>query len=107
MPDDDTPDYKVGYKKPPLHTRFRKGQSGNPRGRQRAEELRHGQAAGPAVRLRAPAGVGAVQLLSGIHRNVLADGTIEMTETDAAPLLRAGWARVDPGDLSQSGGRLD
>jgi hypothetical protein len=27
MPDDD---YKVGYKKPPLHTRFQKGQSGNP-----------------------------------------------------------------------------
>ena len=30
MPDDD---YAVGYKKPPLHTRFKKGQSGNPRGR--------------------------------------------------------------------------
>jgi hypothetical protein len=26
-------EYKVGYKKPPLHTRFRKGRSGNPRGR--------------------------------------------------------------------------
>jgi hypothetical protein len=26
-------DYKVGPGKPPLHTRFRKGQSGNPRGR--------------------------------------------------------------------------
>jgi len=26
-------DYKVGKGKPPLHTRFRKGQSGNPRGR--------------------------------------------------------------------------
>ena len=33
MSDDDQPDYKVGYKKPPLHTRFQKGQSGNPRGR--------------------------------------------------------------------------
>jgi uncharacterized protein (UPF0216 family) len=33
MPDDEEPGYKVGYKKPPLHTRFRKGQSGNPRGR--------------------------------------------------------------------------
>jgi uncharacterized protein (UPF0216 family) len=33
MPDDEKPDYKVGYKKPPLHTRFQKGQSGNPRGR--------------------------------------------------------------------------
>ncbi len=27
------PEYAVGYKKPPLHTRFQKGQSGNPRGR--------------------------------------------------------------------------
>ena len=26
-------DYDVGYKKPPAHTRFRKGRSGNPRGR--------------------------------------------------------------------------
>ena len=35
MPDDAEKDYKVGYKKPPLHTRFKKGQSGNPRGRPR------------------------------------------------------------------------
>jgi antitoxin (DNA-binding transcriptional repressor) of toxin-antitoxin stability system len=28
-------DYRVGYGNPPLHTRFRKGQSGNPRGRPR------------------------------------------------------------------------
>jgi len=27
-------DYKVGPGKPPLHTRFKKGESGNPRGRQ-------------------------------------------------------------------------
>src|SRR5437764_11953166 len=26
-------DFKVGYGKPPRHTRFKKGQSGNPRGR--------------------------------------------------------------------------
>ena len=28
-------EYKVGYGKPPVHTRFRKGQSGNPGGRPR------------------------------------------------------------------------
>ena len=28
-------DYEVGYKKPPEHTRFKKGRSGNPKGRQR------------------------------------------------------------------------
>ena len=38
MSDDDQPDHKVGYKKPPLHTRFRKGRSGNPRGRPRGSK---------------------------------------------------------------------
>ena len=38
MSDDDQPDHKVGYKKPPLHTRFQKGQSGNPRGRPRGSK---------------------------------------------------------------------
>jgi Family of unknown function (DUF5681) len=36
MKDDDTPDsddYEVGYGKTPLHTRFQKGVSGNPKGR--------------------------------------------------------------------------
>jgi len=38
MADDGGPDYRVGYKRPPLHTRFRKGQSGNPRGRPRGSK---------------------------------------------------------------------
>jgi hypothetical protein len=71
--------------------------------RQRAEELRRGQAPGPPVRLRAPRGVGAVQLLSGSRRNVAADGTVEMSEKDAEPLLRAGWVRVDVGDPAATG----
>jgi len=58
--------------------------------RRRAEELRRGEAPGRLVRLRVPAGVGAVQLLSGIHRNVSADGTVEMSESDAAPPSAAG-----------------
>jgi hypothetical protein len=33
MPPEDPHDYEVGYGKPPRHTRFVKGQSGNPRGR--------------------------------------------------------------------------
>jgi Family of unknown function (DUF5681) len=33
MPPDDQHDYKIGYGKPPHHTRFEPGQSGNPRGR--------------------------------------------------------------------------
>jgi hypothetical protein len=33
VPHDGEGDYQVGYRKPPRHTRFRRGQSGNPRGR--------------------------------------------------------------------------
>ena len=33
MPPEKEPEYEVGYGKPPRHTRFTKGQSGNPRGR--------------------------------------------------------------------------
>lgn len=33
MPSDRDREYEVGYGKPPRHTRFAKGQSGNPRGR--------------------------------------------------------------------------
>ena len=33
MPGEKQGDYQVGYGKPPHHTRFKKGQSGNPRGR--------------------------------------------------------------------------
>jgi hypothetical protein len=32
------PCYGVGYGKPPLHTRFRKGQSGNPKGRSKGSK---------------------------------------------------------------------
>jgi hypothetical protein len=31
-------DYEVGYKKPPKHSQFKKGQSGNPRGRPRGSK---------------------------------------------------------------------
>jgi hypothetical protein len=41
------------------------------------------------------------KLLSGVNRNVSADGTVEMTETDAAPLLSAGWVRAWKQDLSK------
>jgi hypothetical protein len=70
--------------------------------RQRAEALRRGEMPGPPVRLRAPRGVSHVQLFSGIHRAVGNDGTVEMTEADAAPLLNAGWVKVDTGDLPRA-----
>ena len=35
MEENDTKEYEVGYKRPPRHTRFKRGQSGNPKGRPR------------------------------------------------------------------------
>jgi hypothetical protein len=61
---------------------------------------RHTRTAGLTVRLRAPRGVSHVQLFSGVRRTVAADGTVEMTGSDARPLLKAGWVKVDTGDLS-------
>ena len=63
--------------------------------RQRAEELRRGEGAKRRlVRLRVPQGIGRMNML---HLNVAADGTVEMLESEAESLLRAGWVRVDAG----------
>jgi len=63
---------------------------------QLAEEAAgHRLTGGRRVRLRAPPGVSHVGPLSGGCRAIAADGTVELTEDDAEPLLRAGWVRAD------------
>jgi len=48
MSEKEKPEYHVGYKKPPQHTQFKPGQSGNPHGRPRktlsVEEVAHQEA---------------------------------------------------------------
>jgi predicted phage terminase large subunit-like protein len=52
----------------------------------------------PRVRLRVPPGIGRMNLL---HLNAAADGMVEMLESEAESFLRAGWVRVDAGDLPE------
>jgi hypothetical protein len=48
----------------------------------------------PMVKLQAPVGISHAQLWSGRHVTVPNDRIVEMTETDAGPLLGAGWVTV-------------
>ena len=65
--------------------------------RRRAEEARGQQAqCNRRVRLRVPQGIGRMNML---HLHVAADGTVEMLESEAESFVRAGWVRVDAGDL--------
>jgi predicted phage terminase large subunit-like protein len=46
------------------------------------------------VRLRAPAGIRAVQTISGRHLNIGPDGTVEMSADDAKYLIPDGWFKI-------------
>jgi len=49
------------------------------------------------VRVKAPAGIGAVQTLSNRHITVGLGGIVEMSEEDAACLIPAGWIKLPDG----------
>jgi hypothetical protein len=49
------------------------------------------------VRVKAPAGIGAVQTFSNRHLTVGLDGIVEMSEEDAACLIPAGWIKLADG----------
>jgi len=46
------------------------------------------------VRLKAPAGIGAVQTFSGRHLKVKEDGTVEMSAEDATYLIPRGFIQA-------------
>jgi hypothetical protein len=70
-------DYEVGYGKPPTHTRFEKGRSGNPSGRprrsrwERAEEIALKEAYRP-VTVRDGDKVTRVPAIQAVHRSQIA-----------------------------------
>ena len=49
------------------------------------------------VRLTGPDGIGAARLLSRRDVSVPADRIVEMTESDARPLIGPGWVRIAMG----------
>ncbi len=60
----------------------------------REEMERRAGKGGGLVRLKAPPGISHVITISGERVGIRPDGTIELTEEDARPLLRSGWNRV-------------
>ena len=72
-----SPTYEVGYGKPPVHTRFRKGQSGNPSGRpkrkatERAKEIAL-QEAYRLVPVRGGDKIVKIPAIQAVHRSQIA-----------------------------------
>jgi predicted phage terminase large subunit-like protein len=56
------------------------------------------QTEGPIVRLLAPVGIGAVQVLSGKQITVPENLIVEVSTYDAKPLMRDGWLKVEDGE---------
>jgi hypothetical protein len=66
--------------------------------RRKAEKLKHPELVEQCyVRVKAPAGIGAVQTFSNRHLTVGLDGIVEMSEEDAACLIPAGWIKLPDG----------
>lgn len=92
--------YEVGYKRPPQATRWRKGQTGNPRGRPPKEEpdliadaLRLMEVmARTSVPAQGPLGEIQVQMLDGIVQRLLFDA---MNESKSASNLLALYAKLN------------
>ena len=70
MPPDDERDYEVGYGKPPRHTRFELGRSGNPRGRPGGSIAKRQAIVTQLVNRSAKADLKAIQILLTMLRDI-------------------------------------
>ena len=78
-------DFHVGYKKPPIHSRFKSGQSGNPRGRPKK----------PTV---------TSELASELNRKIkVRENGVEQQTTKSAALAKSLVARALGGDMRAIG----
>jgi len=68
--------------------------------RQEVEELRKSKEV-KLARLRAPPGIGHVYPVNGPQIAVRPDGTVELPEEDALPLIRAGWLKYENAALNK------
>src|SRR6266550_4325321 len=90
MPPDEEGDHEVGYRKPPRHTRFTKGQSGNPRGRPPgAKNLKTllSDALNQLVNRSASADFRAIKILLDMVRDI--EGQTEPASAETSPFSEA------------------
>jgi hypothetical protein len=111
----DDPDRRVGYGRPPIETRFKKGRSGNPKGRPKARKAlgtlvyealqekvryRDGDRIRSRPKIEVAIQVSISQALKGNPRNLLKlielsrkEGTFEPAEPEIREIM---WTIVDP-----------